>query len=116
MTIEQRSVGSAVIVGLKGRLVVGDGDGLLKEKVQSLIFQGHRQIVLNLAELSSIDSSGLGEMVASYVTAKKNSAEIRVINLTRRVSDLLVITRISTVLDLCESEEEAVRSFTPAGV
>ena len=116
MTIEERSVGSAVIVDLKGRLAVADGDGLLKDKVQSLVLQGHRQIVLNFAQLSSIDSSGLGEVVATYVTATRNNAELRVINLTARVSDLLVITRILTVLDVCASEEEALRSFSSSSV
>ena len=111
MTIEQRMVGSVVVLDLKGRLVLGEGDRLLKDKVNSLIFQGQRQIVLNLGGVSFMDSAGLGELVGVHATVTKAGGRIKVINLTKRVSDLLTITKVLTVFDVEDSEAEAVRSL-----
>jgi anti-sigma B factor antagonist len=115
MTIEQRMVGSVAVLDLKGRLALGDGAGLLKDKVNSLIFQGHTQIVFNLENVPIIDSTGLGELVASRVSViDKAGGQLKVCNLTKRVSDLLVITRLLTVLDVHETEAEAIRSMSEA--
>jgi anti-sigma B factor antagonist len=113
MTIDQRMVGSVAVLDLKGKLALGHGAGLLKDKVNSLIFQGHKQIVFNLADVPVIDSTGLGEIVASRVSViDKAGGQLKVCNLTKRVSDLLVITRLLTVLDVYETEAEAIQSVS----
>jgi anti-sigma B factor antagonist len=113
MTIEQRMVGAVTVLDLKGKFALGDGAGLLKDKVNSLIFQGHKLIVFNLEDVPLIDSTGLGELVASRVSViDKGGGRLAVCNLTKRVSDLLVITRLVTVLDVYESEADAIRSLS----
>jgi len=117
MTIQERVVGSVAVLDLNGKLVLGDGDVLLKDKVHSLVFQGHKQIVLNLGGVSYMDSSGLGALVASSVTAKSNGGQIKLVNLTKRLQDLLSIAKLLTVFDSFDNEAEALRSFpaqTPA--
>ena len=111
MTIQERIVGSVAVLDLKGKLVLGDGDVLLKDKVHSLVFQGHKQIVLNLGGVSYMDSSGLGALVASSVTAKSNGGQIKLVNLTKRLQDLLSIAKLLTVFDSFDNEAEALRSF-----
>ena len=111
MTIQERVVGSVAILDLNGKLVLGDGDALLKDKVHSLVFQGHKQIVLNLGGVSYVDSSGLGALVAASVTSKSNGGQIKLLNLTKRIQDLLSITKLLTVFDCFDSEAEALRSF-----
>jgi anti-sigma B factor antagonist len=113
MVIEQRTVGSVVILDLSGKLALGDGDGLLKDKVHSLVFQGSKDIALNLANLSYMDSAGLGELIAVHSTTTRNGGHIKIFNLTKRVSDLLAITKVLTVFDVFDSEQEALKSFSP---
>ncbi|PYR78584.1 MAG: anti-sigma factor antagonist [Acidobacteria bacterium] len=114
MTIQERASGSVTILDLNGKLVLGDGDTLLKDKIHSLMFQGRKQIVLNMGNVSFVDSTGLGALVATYVTAKNNGGQIKLVNLTRRLHDLLVISKLVNVFETFDSEDEAVRSF-PAG-
>ena len=114
MTIEERVVGSATILDLEGKLVLGDGDTLLKDKIHSLVFQGRRNIVLNLERVSYMDSSGLGALVASFVTAKNNGGQVKLLNLTARLQDLLAIAKLLTVFETFDGEADAVRSFPTA--
>lgn len=114
MTIEQRKVGSVTVLDLNGKLVLGDGSGLLKDKVHSLAFQGNKQIVLNLGGVSYMDSAGLGELIASHTTATREGGKIKVANLTKRVSDLMTIAKVLSVFDVYESEDEAVKAFAVA--
>ena len=116
MQIEQRSVGDVVVLDLKGKITLGEGDELLKDKVNSLVNQGHRKIVLNLAEVPYIDSAGLGEIVRTYTTVSRQSGSLKLLNLTKRITDLLSITKLLTVFETFESEDEAVRSFAAAKV
>jgi anti-sigma B factor antagonist len=111
MTIQERVVGSAVVLDLNGKLVLGDGDGLLKDKVHSLVYQGQKQIVLNLGNVSYMDSSGLGALVAASVTAKSNGGQIKLLSLTKRLQDLLSIAKLLTVFDTFDNEADAIRSF-----
>lgn len=111
MVIEQRVVGGVAVLDLKGKLALGDGDGLLKDKVHSLVFQGLKEIALNLGGLSYMDSAGLGEMISVHSTATRAGGHIKVFNLTKRVSDLLTITKVLTVFDVFDSEQEALKSF-----
>jgi anti-sigma B factor antagonist len=111
MTIQERAVGSVTVLDLGGKLVLGDGDMLLKDKIHSLVFQGRKQIILNLGDVSYVDSSGLGSLVASSVTAKNNGGQIKLVSLTKRLQDLLSIAKLLTVFECFDSEEEAIGSF-----
>jgi anti-sigma B factor antagonist len=112
MQIEERAVGDVVVLDLKGRITLGDGDQLLKDKVNSLVNQGHKGIVLNLAGVPYIDSAGLGEIVGSYTTVSRQSGSLKLLNLTKKITDLLAITKLLTVFETFDSEDEAVRSFS----
>jgi anti-sigma B factor antagonist len=112
MQIEERAVGDVVVLDLKGKITLGEGDELLKDKVNSLVNQGHKKIVLNLAEVPYIDSAGLGEVVRTYTTVSRQGGSLKLLNLTKRITDLLSITKLLTVFETFDSESEAVRSFS----
>jgi anti-sigma B factor antagonist len=114
MTIQERVVGSVTVLDLEGKMVLGDGDTLLKDKIHSLVFQERKNIVLNLGHVSYMDSSGLGALVASFVTAKNNGGQVKLLNLTGRLQDLLAIAKLLTVFETFDSEADAVRSFAAA--
>ena len=111
MDIEERSVGDVMILDLKGKLTIGDGDELLKDKINSLIQQGHRKLLLNLEGVPYVDSAGLGEIVRTYTTVSRQGGNLKLLNLTKRIEDLLAITKLLTVFDTYESEPEALSSF-----
>jgi anti-sigma B factor antagonist len=112
MQIEERAVGDVIVLDLKGKITLGEGDELLKDKVNSLVNQGHKKIVLNLAEVPYIDSAGLGEVVRTYTTVSRQGGSLKLLNLTKRITDLLSITKLLTVFETFDSENEAVRSFS----
>jgi len=112
MQIEERAVGDVVVLDLKGRITLGEGDQLLKDKVNSLVNQGRKRLVLNLAGVPYIDSAGLGEIVGSYTTLSRQGGSLKLLNLTKKITDLLAITKLLTVFEAFESEDEAVRSFS----
>jgi anti-sigma B factor antagonist len=114
MTIQERVVGSVTVLDLEGKMVLGDGDTLLKDKIHSLVFQERKNIVLNLGHVSYMDSSGLGALVASFVTAKNNGGQVKLLNLTGRLQDLLAIAKLLTVFETFDGEADAVRSFAAA--
>ena len=116
MQIEERAVGDVVVLDLKGKVTLGEGDELLKDKVNSLVNQGHKKIVLNLADVPYIDSAGLGEVVRTYTTVSRQGGSLKLLNLTKRITDLLSITKLLTVFETFDSENEAVRSFSAAKV
>jgi anti-sigma B factor antagonist len=111
MQIEERAVGEVVVLDLKGRVTLGDGDELLKDKVNSLVNRGFKKIVLNLAEVPYVDSAGLGEIVRTYTTVSRQGGSLKLLNLTKRISDLLSITKLLTVFETFDSENEAIKSF-----
>ena len=112
MQIEERNVGDVVVLDLKGKITLGEGDELLKDKVNSLVNQGHKKIVLNLADVPYIDSAGLGEVVRAYTTVSRQAGSLKLVNLTKRITDLLSITKLLTVFETFDSESEAVKSFS----
>ncbi len=116
MQIEQRSIGDVTVLDLKGKLTLGDGDELLRDKVNSLVQQGLKKIVLNLAEVPYIDSAGLGEIVRTYTTVSRQGGNLKLLHLTKRIQDLLSITKLLTVFETFDTEKDAVRSFSSAGV
>jgi anti-sigma B factor antagonist len=110
MDIQEREIGSVVVLDVSGRIGVDD-NGRLKDKINSMVLQGHRQLLLNLAEVSHIDSTGLGELVSSHVTVTTHGGQITLANLTARVHELMAICRLLTVFDVFDSEVDALRSF-----
>ena len=112
MQIEERNFGDVKVLDLKGKITLGEGDELLKDKVNSLVNQGNRKIVLNLAEVPYIDSAGLGEIVRTYTTVSRQGGSLKLLNLTQRITDLLSITKLLTVFETFESENDAIRSFS----
>ena len=112
MRIEEREVGEVIILDLSGKLTIGEGDELLKDKINSLIQQGRRKLLLNLEGVPYIDSAGLGEIVRTYTTVSRQGGKLKLVHLTKRIQDLLAITKLLTVFDTYDSEQEAVQSFT----
>ncbi len=111
MEIQERVLENVVVVDLNGKLTIGEGDALLREKINSLIQQGHTNLLLNLGEVPYVDSAGLGEIVRTFTTVKHQGGTLKLINLTKRIKDLLTITKLLTVFDTYDSEAEAVGSF-----
>jgi anti-sigma B factor antagonist len=109
----ERSVGDVVVLDLHGRLTMADGAERLKDKINSLVVQASTRIVLNLAHVPYIDSGGLGQLAASYATVMKSGGTVKLFNVGRKSHDLLSITRLLTLFDTFETEEDAVRSFGP---
>lgn len=111
MELSQRDLGDVTVLDVSGRLTLSDGSGQLKDKVTSLVAAGRTNIVLNLANLSYMDSAGLGEMVACYTTATKSGGAVKIANTTGKMKDLLTITKLLTVFDSHDTEAGAVSSF-----
>ena len=111
MQIEERPLGDVIILDVTGKLTIGEGDELLKDKINSLIQQGHKKLILNLEGVPYVDSAGLGEIVRTYSTVSRQGGNLKLLNLTKRIEDLLSITKLLTVFDTYESEQEALNSF-----
>ncbi len=111
MQIEERVVGEVMVLDLKGKMTLGEGDELLKDKINSLISQGRRKLLLNLEGVPYIDSAGLGEIVRTYTTVSRQGGKLKLLNLTKRIQDLLSITKLLTVFETYDSEDEAIKSF-----
>ena len=116
MHIEERPAGDVVVLDLKGKMTLGEGDELLKDKINSLVQQGQRKVVLNLGGVPYIDSAGLGEIVRTYTTISRQGGGMKLLNLTKRITDLLSITKLLTVFETYDNEADAVRSFSSAKV
>jgi anti-sigma B factor antagonist len=111
MEISERESGNITIIDLNGKLNLGDATQRLHDKVNSLLQQGRKSIVLNLADVTSVDSGGLGELVRTLTTMQKHGGSLKVANLPKRVQDLLVMTRLVTVFDTYDDEGAALKSF-----
>src|SRR5262252_828831 len=112
MQIDERVVNGVTILDLKGKMTLGEGDELLKDKINSLIQQGHKKLVLNLEGVPYIDSAGLGEIVRTYTTVSRQGGSLKLLNLTKRITDLLAITKLLTVFETFDSESDALKSFS----
>ena len=112
MQIDERVVDGITILDLKGKMTLGEGDELLKDKINSLIQQDRKHLVLNLEAVPYIDSAGLGEIGRTYTTVSRQGGSLKLLNLTKRITDLLSITKLLTVFETFESETDAVRSFS----
>jgi anti-sigma B factor antagonist len=112
--IHEHVVGDITIVDITGNLVAQSGDVALKDKVRSLIQQGRKRIVIDLGNVPYMDSSGLGELVHVYATTKNAGGTLKLLRVTKRLKDLLTITKLLTVFDAYDDEASAVASFPPA--
>jgi anti-sigma B factor antagonist len=111
MKITRREVDGVTVLDLNGRITLGDGEVVLRETIQDLAKEGDKRILLNLGNVPYIDSTGLGELVRAYTTMRKRGAEIKLLNLTKRIHDLLDLTKLYTVFDVYEDETSAIRAF-----
>lgn len=114
MQMSERKVGGVTIIDVSGKFAAGEGTGKLQDKVTSLVFQGEKNLVLNVGNLSYVDSAGLGEMVASHGTALRGGSTLKLANIGKRLQDLLVMTKLLAVFESHDSEESAVASFSHA--
>jgi anti-sigma B factor antagonist len=111
LTIASREVAGVNILDLSGRITLGEGSVQLRDAVRGLIGQGKKKILLNLGDVNYIDSSGLGELVSAYTTAKNQQADVKLLNLTKKVHDLLQLTKLVTVFEIKDDEASAIASF-----
>jgi len=112
MNIDQKVTGDVMVVKINGDITLNQGgDVLLKDKIQSLLQQGHKKLVLDLGGVSYVDSAGLGQLVQIHSTARSNGGSLRIANVTKKLKDLLVVTKLVTVFDSYDSEAEALASF-----
>jgi anti-sigma B factor antagonist len=116
MVIEERVIGDITVLDLKGKMTLGEGDELLKDKINSLIHQGQKKLLLNLEGVPYIDSAGLGEIVRTYTTVSRQGGNLKLVNLTKRITDLLSITKLLTVFETFDNEPDALKSFQAAKV
>jgi anti-sigma B factor antagonist len=107
MKLDERESGDVTVLTITGEITLSaGGDVQLKDKIQSLLQQGHKKILLDLGGVSYVDSAGLGQLVQATVTASKNGGKLKLLNLTKRLNDLLVVTKLSTVFDIVEKESD----------
>src|ERR1700727_2944548 len=111
LTIVTREVNHVTILDIHGRLVLGPEIGALRDEVRALIAQGKKKIILNLADVDYLDSSGVGELVGSFTTVRNAGGELKLLNLTQKVHDVLHVTKLYTVFDIKDDEFTAVKYF-----
>lgn len=112
MQIDERTKGDVTIVKIDGDITLNKGgDVLLKDKIQSLLQQGHKKLLLDLGDVSYVDSAGLGQLVQVHATSRNHGGTLKILNLTKRLKDLLVVTKLLTVFDTYDNEAEAMSSF-----
>jgi anti-sigma B factor antagonist len=111
MTTNTRQVGDVTVVDISGRIELGEESAALRSIVADLISEGHKNILLNLADVNYIDSSGLGSLVSALATVKKQGGDLKLLKLTNKVSDVMQITKLYTVFDVKDDEAVAIKSF-----
>ena len=111
MTTSIRQVGGVTIVDVSGRIVLGEESGAFRELVRELVSKGHKKVLFNLGEVNYIDSSGLGCLVSAFTSLRRQQGELKLLNLTSKVHDLMQITKLYTVFEIMDDEAVAVKSF-----
>jgi anti-sigma B factor antagonist len=114
MKVSTRQVDGITILDLSGRITLGEGSVQLRDAVRDLLAKGAKYILVNLADVNYIDSSGIGELVSAYTTVRNQGGELKLLNLTKKVHDLLQITKLYTVFDVKDDEATAIASYTKA--
>lgn len=111
LSISTRELDGVTILDLSGRITLGEGSVQLRDAIRDLISKGSKNILLNLGDVNYIDSSGLGELVSAFTTAKNQNADVKLLNLTKKVKDVLQVTKLYTVFDIYDDEASAIGSF-----
>ena len=111
MDIKERVVEGVSILDLSGKIVLGEGDLQVRDRIKDLLADGQRRMLLNLAEVAYIDSAGLGGLISAYTTTKREGGHLKLVNLTKRIQDLLAITKLITVFEAFDNEQDALASF-----
>ncbi len=111
MKASTRQLEGVTIVDLSGRITLGEGSVILRDTVRDLIGKGNKKILLNLGDVTYIDSSGIGELVSAFTTVRNQGGELKLLNLTKKVHDLLQITKLYTVFDVKDDEAKAISAF-----
>jgi anti-sigma B factor antagonist len=106
-----REVGGVTIVDISGRIVLGEESAALRDEVLDLLSKGHKQILLNLADVDHIDSMGLGALVSAFASVRKQGGELKLLNLTDKAADLMQVTKLYTIFDIMNDEAAGVKSF-----
>jgi anti-sigma B factor antagonist len=106
-----RQVGDVTVVDAAGRITLGEGASVFRDTIRDLVAKGSKKLLINLSEVSYIDSSGIGEMVSGFTTVTNSGGQLKLVGLSKRVKDLLQITKLYTVFEAFDDETEAVRSF-----
>jgi len=109
-----RQVDSVVVVDISGRITLGEGCTQLRELIRDQLSKGHKNVLLNLADVTYIDSSGIGELVSAFTAVSNQGGQLKLLNLTKKVHDLLQITKLYTVFDIHDDEAKAISSFQKA--
>jgi len=110
--LNTRQVGDVSVVDVAGRITLGEGSTALRDALRDMVAKNHKKILLNLGEVSYIDSSGIGELVSGFTSVTNSGGQLKLLGLNKRVKDLLQITKLYTVFDVHEEESSAIRSFT----
>ena len=111
MKSSTREVNGVTVVDLSGRITLGEGSVMLRDLVRDLLAKGNKKILLNLGDVTYIDSSGIGELVSAFTTVRNGGGELKLLNLTKKVHDLLQITKLYTVFDIKDDEASAIASY-----
>ena len=111
LDVNRRQAGDVTILDLSGAVRMGEGAVSLRNAIRELADQGNKKILLNLSAVKNIDSSGIGELIANYTTISRNGGQLKLLNLTEKIQNLLVITKLLTVFDSYDNEPEALNSF-----
>ncbi len=111
VTIDSRLSGDVTILDVAGKITLGDGSVVLREKVKELVAGGNKKVLLNLGNVTYIDSSGIGELVAAFTSVSNSGGALKLLHLTKRVQDLLQITKLYTVFEVHDDEAKAIDSF-----
>jgi anti-sigma B factor antagonist len=107
-----RQVDGITVLDLSGRITLGEGSVILRDTIREVLGKGEKKILLNLGDVTYIDSSGIGELVSAFTAVRKEGGELKLLNLTKKVHDLLQITKLYTVFDVKDDETAAISSFT----
>jgi anti-sigma B factor antagonist len=111
LTVTERQAGDVVILDLSGKITIGEGSVQVRDAVRKLLDSGRKKILLNLGDVAYVDSSGIGELVSSYTTTNNSGGQLKLLNLTKKIQELLMITKLLTVFETYENEEAALASF-----
>jgi anti-sigma B factor antagonist len=111
LNLKERQEGDVTILDLSGKITIGEGSVQLREAVRGLLDAGRKKILLNLGDVAYVDSSGIGELVSSYTTTNNQSGQLKLLNLTKKIQDLLMITKLLTVFETFDNEQAALASY-----